>query len=165
MLPLTYDEPFERRWHASRRQLLAILGLMALPLLGLLKVFDTVYKTVSADGPLHMEMRYPAHTRFGERLRWQVTVRNGADVRSAPIRLAFDEDYLASFTNISTSLPTALHSAGAWHAELTPLLPGGRHVLIIEAEARGIGSKRGSVEIRTDGEPAASLPVTTFILP
>lgn len=146
-----------------------VLLLALLPVLALLGVFGEQVNTVRASTPgLLVEVRHVTRTRYSLRTTMEIVVENRTSSPLTGLTIRIDRAYLDGFAAAQFKPDVTRVTRDTVDIALPDLAPGAWSAIEAQMNAGRIGSHRGQITVRADGEGAdavAELAIETLILP
>lgn len=143
-------------------QWIGVPVLLLIVVLAVFDVFGETRKTVSGggDGALAVEAVYPGRFRYKLIDRFWIRVENRSDRTLDTVRVAFEPDYLRSFSNV-TATPAFEE---VYTVPLVDVGPGEARIVEVGVQAERAGMHRGWLAASSDAG-AVRLELATFVFP
>jgi hypothetical protein len=150
-----------RRLALTRKQLIGLPLLAAIPILTLFGVFGEHQSTArTASHALEMTIRYPARFRYRQIQPLDVTVRNASDQTIDTVDVSLDTAYISRFSSVR--IEPAPRSA--FVVTLTGMRPGESRLISAELWGERYGRHEGRI-VATARADTASATVRTIVFP
>jgi hypothetical protein len=157
---------FPRRVGIYHAQLIGIPLLMAVPFLALLGMFGERTETVSvAAPPVEMTVEYPALYRFKMTRTMDVAVRNVSGRSIPSLVVAFQREYIDSFSQVSFTPQADTITGTAYEVQVQDLQPGETRHLSVDLRAEDYWKHRGTVAVSSERTELVHTPVETWVWP
>jgi len=161
--PREPDRPPEiaRRLSLTRKQLLGLPLLVAVPVLTLFGVFgEQRGETRAASATIEMRIHYPTRFRYRQVQPLDIAVRNISSTVLDTIDVARDTAYISRFSSVR--IDPAPHTA--YHVAVTHVRPGESRLVAAELWGERYGWHEGRLTA-TSRADTASASVRTFVFP
>lgn len=149
------------RLSLTRKQLVGLPLLAAIPLLTLLGVFGEKRADTSAVSPgLEMRIAYPSRIRYRQIGLLEVRVRNVSGRTLDTVALSLDTAYVSRFSSVRIDPAPQI----AYVVSLTQLKPQETRLVAAELWGQDYGSHEGRIVATTKGD-SVSAAINTFVFP
>ena len=150
-----------RRLALTRKQLIGLPLLAAIPILSLLGLFGERQSEVhAASRSIEMSIRYPARFRYRQVQSLDIAVRNTSGHAVDTIKVSLDTAYISRFSSVRIEPSPSI----AFIVTLTDVRPGASRLISAELWGDRYGRHQGRIAAIANFDTAAAT-VQTVVLP
>jgi hypothetical protein len=161
------DAPeIKRRLMFHPLQLIGMPLVILIPVLALLGFFGETQQNRQISSPdFGLYVEYYDRTRYQSEAMVRAAVRNLTDEPIPAVTVAFDRDYIDSFSEVTMMPDVRQITERDYEVELTNLLPGQTYWITLDMKGEKYGQHQGSVTVEAEGLESVEVNLSTFIFP